>query len=98
VPLPVEAALFAAIGLLAAIAALLLRPEFFPMGRGLVVGTGLVSALLSGLVIRYTLAGANLPATLLLTAIATGLLTSVPARPDLAARRGSHRRHRRHAA
>jgi hypothetical protein len=98
VPLAVEAALFAAIGLLAGITALVLRPGFFPMGRGLVVGTGLVSALVSGLVIRYALAGANLPATLLLTAVTTGLLTSVPARPDLAPRRGSHRRHGRHAA
>ncbi|TQF03558.1 hypothetical protein E6W39_16630 [Kitasatospora acidiphila] len=98
-PLPLEAVLFAVIGLLAGIAALLLRPEYFPRTRGLVLVTGLVSALLSGLVIRYALAGGNPPVTLLLTVIATGLLTSVPARPDLAARRGSHRhRRRRHAA
>ncbi|GAA1968387.1 hypothetical protein [Kitasatospora viridis] len=97
-PLPVEAVLFAVIGLLAGFGALALRPEYFPKGRGLVIGTGLVSALLSGLVIRFVLSGADLPATLLLTVLATGLLTSVPARPDLAtARRGGHHR-RRHAA
>ncbi|MCC9309696.1 hypothetical protein LN042_21900 [Kitasatospora sp. RB6PN24] len=96
-PLPVEAVLFAVIGVLAGTAALLLRPEYFARTRGLVLATGLVSALLSGLVIRYALAGGDPSATLLLTVIATALLTSVPARPDLAARRGTHRR-RRHAA
>jgi hypothetical protein len=97
VPLPVEAVLFAVIGLLAGSAALLLRPEYFPRARTLALGTGLVSALVSGLVIRYALSDGDLPVTLLLTAVAAGLLTSVPARPDLAPRRGSHRRGR-HAA
>ncbi|WP_035845527.1 hypothetical protein [Kitasatospora azatica] len=97
-PLPVEAVLFALIGLLAAAAALVLVPEYYPMSRGLTIGTALVSALLSGLVIRFTLAGGEPAATLVMTAICTGLLTSVPARPDLAAQHGSHRRHRRHAA
>ncbi|PYC63043.1 hypothetical protein C7C46_33260 [Streptomyces tateyamensis] len=93
-PLPVEAVLFAAIGLLAALVALTVVPEYYPMPRGLTVGTGLTAALLSGLVIRFTLAGGSTVATLLLTVVCTGLLTSVPARPDLVGRRGSHRRRR----
>ncbi|MFE9422990.1 hypothetical protein ACFYNO_08510 [Kitasatospora sp. NPDC006697] len=97
-PLSVEAVLFAVIGLAAGFTALAVRPEYFlPSGRGLVLCTGLVSALLSGLVIRFEFSGGNLPATLLLTALVTGLLTTVPARPDLAAHRGGHRR-RRHAS
>jgi hypothetical protein len=94
VPLPLEAVLFAVIGLLAGAVALTVVPEYYPMARGLTMGTGLTAALLSGLVIRFTLAGGNPAVTLLLTAVCTGLLTSVPARPDLAARRGSHRRPR----
>ncbi|MDH6116503.1 hypothetical protein [Kitasatospora sp. GAS204B] len=95
-PLPVEAVVFALIGLLAGAVALFAVPEYFPMARGLTIGTALVSALLSGLVSRFTLAG-DLAETLAATVICTALLTSVLARPDLAARRGSHRR-RRHAA
>jgi hypothetical protein len=97
VPLPLEAVLFALIGLLAGAAALTVLPEYFQVPRGLTVGTGLVAALLSGLVIRFTLADGDPAVTLVLTAVCTGLLTSVLARPDLAARHGSHRRGR-HAA
>jgi uncharacterized paraquat-inducible protein A len=93
----VEAIVFAVIGLLTAVAALVLVPEYYPMARSVTVGTGLVSALVSGVVLRFTLGGAPAAATVVMTVIATGLLTSVLARPDLAARRGSHRR-RRHAA
>ncbi|MFE0460782.1 hypothetical protein ACFW1A_16190 [Kitasatospora sp. NPDC058965] len=93
-PLPLEAVLFAAIGLLAGLVALKVLPEYYPMARGLTVGTGLCAGLLSGLVIRFTLADGDPVVVLLLTAVSTGLLTSVLARPDLAARHGSHRRRR----
>ncbi|WP_329567354.1 hypothetical protein [Kitasatospora sp. NBC_01266] len=95
-PLLVGAVVFALIGLLAGAAAIFVVPEYFPMARGLTIATALVSALLSGLVAQFTLAG-DLPETLAATVLCTGLLTSVLARPDLAARHGSHRR-RRHAA
>ncbi|GAA1068883.1 hypothetical protein GCM10009665_74060 [Kitasatospora nipponensis] len=93
-PLALEATVFAVIGLLAGLAALTLVPEYYPMARGLTMGTALVSALLSGLVTRFTLAGDGAAPTLVITVLCTGLLTSVLARPDLAARRGSHRRGR----
>ncbi|WP_327068828.1 hypothetical protein OG500_23695 [Kitasatospora sp. NBC_01250] len=96
-PLPVEAVVFALIGLLAAAAALFLVPAYYPMARGLTIGTGLVSALLSGVITRITLANGHPATTVLITLVCTGLLTSVLARPDQAAKRGSHRR-RRHAA
>ncbi|MGF1432166.1 hypothetical protein [Kitasatospora sp. LaBMicrA B282] len=95
-PLPVEAAVFALIGLLAGAVALFVVPEYFPMARALTLGTALASALLSGVVASFTLAGDPTP-TVAVTVLATALLTSVLARPDLAAKRGSHRR-RRHAA
>ncbi|MDH6112674.1 FtsH-binding integral membrane protein [Kitasatospora sp. MAP12-15] len=95
-PLPVAALVFALIGLLAGFGVLAVLPEYFPMARGLTIGTALVSALLSGTVTRYTLNGVTPAVCIALTVLFTGLLTSVLARPDLAAaRHGSHRGHRR---
>lgn len=92
-PLPVAAIVFALIGLLAGFGVLAVLPEYFPMARALTVGTALVSALLSGVVTRYTLNNGAPEVCVALTVLCTGLLTSVLARPDLAAaRHGSHRR------
>ncbi len=97
-PLPVETIVFVLIGLLTGYGVLRLVPEYYPMARGLTIGTALVAALLSGLVTRYTLGSVTPVATIALTVLWTCLLTSVLARPDLAAaRRGSHRRRHRAA-
>lgn len=98
-PLLVEAIVFALIGLLTGVGALLVVPEYYPMARGLTIGTALVAGLLSGLVTRYAMASITPVATIALTVVWTALLTSVLARPDLAAKRGgSHRRSRHRAA
>ncbi|MDH6135098.1 hypothetical protein P3T37_004508 [Kitasatospora sp. MAA4] len=97
-PLPVAAIVFALIGLLVGYGALTVLPEYFPMARGLTIGTALVSAQLSGLITRYALNTVTPAVCVGLTILCTGLITSVLARPDLAAaRHGSHRRRHRSA-
>ncbi|WP_035798209.1 hypothetical protein [Kitasatospora mediocidica] len=93
-PLPVAAIVFVLIGLLVGFGVLAVLPEYYPMARGLTVGTALVSAQLSGLITRYALNTVTPVVCVVLTVLCTGLLVSVLARPDQAARHGSHRRHR----
>ncbi|MFJ8042948.1 hypothetical protein ACIRBX_20885 [Kitasatospora sp. NPDC096147] len=82
---------FAAIGLAVAAVALLLFADFYPFSRVLTVGTAVVSALLGGVVSGYALDGRLPGLVLLLSAVSSGLLLSVLARPDRAAGHGRHR-------
>ncbi|GAA2256887.1 hypothetical protein GCM10010430_45920 [Kitasatospora cystarginea] len=90
-PVLVESFAFVLIGLAVGAGALTLLPEYFPAARSLTVGTGVVAALLSGLISRFTL-DAGLPAlSLAISAIGSALLVSVLARPEPAAEHGRHR-------
>ncbi|MFD7640157.1 hypothetical protein ACFV4P_05860 [Kitasatospora sp. NPDC059795] len=87
-----ETSAFVLIGLVVGFGALLARPELFPT-RSLPVGAALVSAVLSGRLTHYVLDG-HVPAVqLAVSAVVAALLVSVPARPDLAPRRGGRHRH-----
>ncbi|MFI6844721.1 hypothetical protein OG535_24365 [Kitasatospora sp. NBC_00085] len=101
----VETLAFALVGLIVGAAALLSLPAYFPAGRGLTMGTALVSALLAGVIAHFTMDGGFPAVSIAVSAVASALLTSVLARPDLAAgrqpahrhhphRAGAHRRHR----
>ncbi|GAA5009492.1 hypothetical protein [Kitasatospora paranensis] len=90
----VETIACALIGLAVGVGALVLLPAYFPASRTLTLSTALVAALLSGLIARYALDGRLPGVALVVSALGSGLLVSVLARPDLAARRGTHRRHR----
>ncbi|MEV0533137.1 hypothetical protein [Kitasatospora sp. NPDC050463] len=94
----VESIAFALVGLIVGAAALLALPAYFPAGRALTLGTALVSALLSGVITHFTLDGRFPAASIGLAAVASALLTSVLARPDLAAGRQPAHRHRPHRA
>ncbi|MGW4898238.1 hypothetical protein ACWEQL_39255 [Kitasatospora sp. NPDC004240] len=99
----VESTVLVLIGLVVAAVALTALPGLFPQSRGLTVGTAVVSSLLSGVIAHLSLAGRYPALILALAATGSALLTSVLARPDLAAARqpahrqrarGTHRRHR----
>ncbi|MFJ1704398.1 hypothetical protein [Kitasatospora sp. NPDC088346] len=89
-----ETIAYALIGLTVGLGAPLLRPGYFPAGRGLTVATALVAALLGGLIARYAFDGQQAAAALVISVVSSVLLVSVLARPDQARRRGGHRRHR----
>ncbi|MFD0278463.1 hypothetical protein ACFVHB_31765 [Kitasatospora sp. NPDC127111] len=90
----VETLAFVLVGLVVGATALLSLPAYFPSGRALTMGTALVSALLSGVIAHFALNGAAPAAGVAISATASALLTSVLARPDLAAgRRPAHRHH-----
>ncbi|MFD9124840.1 hypothetical protein [Kitasatospora sp. NPDC059571] len=90
----VETIACALIGLAVGAGALVLLPGYFPAARTLTISTALVAALLSGLIARYALDGREPGVALAVSAVGSVLLVSVLARPDLAGRRGTHRRHR----
>ncbi|MEV7781464.1 hypothetical protein [Kitasatospora sp. NPDC088351] len=92
----VESIAFVLIGLIVGSAALLALPAHFPAGRGLTIGTALVAALVSGVITHFTLNGGYPAVTLGVSAVVSALLTSVLARPDLAAGRAPAHRHRPH--
>ncbi|WP_406202845.1 hypothetical protein OH807_25285 [Kitasatospora sp. NBC_01560] len=94
----VETLAFALVGLVVGAAALLSLPAYFPAGRLLTTGTAVVSALLAGVIAHFTLNGAFPAASIGISATASALLTSVLARPDLAADRRPVHRHRPHRA
>ncbi|MGV9265068.1 hypothetical protein ACWDRR_10440 [Kitasatospora sp. NPDC003701] len=94
----VESIAFALVGLIVGAAALLALPAYFPAGRGLTLGTALVSALLSGVITHFTLDGRFPAVSIGVAAVASALLTSVLARPDLAAGRQPAHVHRPHRA
>ncbi|MFD0529797.1 hypothetical protein ACFQ1I_28050 [Kitasatospora arboriphila] len=76
--------------------ALVLLPEYFPAARTLTVSTAVVSALLAGLIARFTLNEQAPGVSLALSAVCSVLLVSVLARPDLVDRTGGQHpgRHR----
>ncbi|MFI9327339.1 hypothetical protein ACIGZJ_07280 [Kitasatospora sp. NPDC052868] len=92
----VESLAFVLIGLVTGLTALLALPAYFPAGRALTMGTALVAALLGGVIARFALDGRYPAATLAVSALCSALLTSVLARPDLAAGRALAHRHRPH--
>ncbi|MEK2493568.1 hypothetical protein WN990_28850 [Kitasatospora purpeofusca] len=92
----VETVAFALVGLIVGAAALLSLPAYFPAGRVLVLGTALGSALLTGVIAHFTMDGRYPAASIAVSAVASALLTSVLARPDLAAGRAPAHRHRQH--
>ncbi len=90
----VETVAFALVGLIVGAAALVSLPGYFPAGRALTLGTALGSALLAGVIAHFALDGRYPAASIAISAVASALLTSVPARPDLAAGRAPAHRHR----
>ncbi|MEE1826994.1 hypothetical protein [Streptomyces sp. BE20] len=94
----VETFAFALVGLVVGATALLSLPAYFPSGWGLTMGTALVSALLAGVIAHFTLDGEYPAACIAVSAVTSALITSVLARPDLAAGRQPARRHRPHRA
>ncbi|MEW1912264.1 hypothetical protein AB0442_28120 [Kitasatospora sp. NPDC085895] len=92
----VETIAYALIGLAVGAGALLLLPEYFPAVRTLTVSTAVVSALLAGLIARFTLNEQAPGVSLALSAVCSVLLVSVLARPDLVDRTGGRHpgRHR----
>ncbi|WP_441250368.1 hypothetical protein [Kitasatospora sp. McL0602] len=89
----VESTVFALIGLAVGIGAVVLLPGWYPGPRSLTLTTGVVAALLGGVISRYALDGRLPGLSLALAAIGSALLVSVLARPDLAEPRprGRHR-------
>ncbi len=75
-----EAFAFAAVGLVLAFAADTLQAERFP-SRALVLATGLVAALLGGLVARIVLGPGYFPLNALVALIATAAILSLLVRP-----------------
>ncbi|MFJ9696665.1 hypothetical protein [Kitasatospora sp. NPDC101183] len=102
----VESIAFALVGLATGALALLGLPAYFRAPRPLTVGTALASALLGGTVAHFCLDGRYPVGSVVASALASGVLTSLLARPDLAAglapahrhRPGAHRAQRRHRA
>ncbi|WP_380285540.1 hypothetical protein [Kitasatospora purpeofusca] len=94
----VETFAFALVGVVVGAAALLSWPAYFPAGRSMTLGTALGSALLAGVVAHFALDGRYPAVSIAVSAVASALLTSVLARPDLAAGRAPAHRHRPHRA
>ncbi|MFJ9770007.1 hypothetical protein ACIRVF_02035 [Kitasatospora sp. NPDC101157] len=94
----VETIVFALVGLVAAAAALLGLPGYFRASRPAVAGTALAAALLGGAVAHFCLGGRHPVVAVAFSALAAGVLTSLLARPDLAAGRAPAHRHHPHRA
>ncbi|MFI9361113.1 hypothetical protein ACIG5E_08625 [Kitasatospora sp. NPDC053057] len=94
----VESLVFALVGLVAAATALLGLPAYFRASRLTVVGTALAAALLGGVVAHFCLDGRHPVVAVAFSALAAGVLTSLLARPDLAAGRAPAHRHHPHRA
>ncbi|MBD0690095.1 hypothetical protein [Streptomyces sp. CBMA123] len=94
----VESIVFALVGLVAAAAALLGLPGYFRASRPLVAGTATAAALLGGVLAHFCLDGRHPVVAVAFSALAAGVLTSLLARPDLAAGRAPAHRHHPHRA
>ncbi|MER7843727.1 hypothetical protein ABTZ03_07225 [Kitasatospora sp. NPDC096077] len=94
----VESIVFALVGLTAAAAALFGLPSYFRASRPTVAGTALAAALLGGAVAHFCLAGRYPVIAVACSALAAGVITSLLARPDLAAGRAPAHRHHPHRA
>ncbi|MEU3573707.1 hypothetical protein AB0E96_35600 [Kitasatospora sp. NPDC036755] len=105
----VESIAFALVGLVTGAAALLALPGYFRAAPALTLGTALAAALVGGLVAHFSVDGRQPAVSVAAAAVAAGVLTSLLARPDLAAgrapahrhhphRHGTHRAARRHRA
>lgn len=105
----VESIAFALVGLVTGGAALLALPAYFRASRALTLGTALAAALVGGVVAHFGVDGRQPAVSVAAAAVAAGVLTSLLARPDLAAgrvpahrhhphRAGAHRASRRHRA
>ncbi|MFG2842199.1 hypothetical protein ACGF12_03355 [Kitasatospora sp. NPDC048296] len=92
----VESIAFALVGLVAGTAALLGLPRYFRASRPLVAGTAPAAALLGGVVAHFCLDGRYPVVAVAFSALAAGVLTSLLARPDLAAGRAPAHRHHPH--
>ncbi|MFE4518987.1 hypothetical protein ACFRMQ_32925 [Kitasatospora sp. NPDC056783] len=105
----VEWIAFALVGLVTGGAALLALPSYFRAARRMTPGTALAGALVGGAVAHFSLDGRYPAVSVAAAAVASGVLTSLLARPDHAAGRapahrhhphrpGTHRAQRRHRA
>ncbi|MFD8753366.1 hypothetical protein ACFV0O_20685 [Kitasatospora sp. NPDC059577] len=92
----VESIVFTLIGLATAGAALLALPSYYRAARALTVGTALASALVGGVVAHFCLDGRHPAVSVAASALASGVLTSLLARPDLADGRAPAHRHHPH--
>ncbi|MFF4379356.1 hypothetical protein [Kitasatospora sp. NPDC001547] len=92
----VESIAFALVGLVTAGAALLALPAYFRAARALVLGTALAAAMVGGVVAHFTVEGRQPAVSVAAAAVAAGVLTSLLARPDLAAGRAPAHRHHPH--
>jgi uncharacterized membrane protein YeaQ/YmgE (transglycosylase-associated protein family) len=90
----IETVVFVLVGLLAGATAAGFLPAYFRCPRSLTVATGVVSALVGGLIARTVLGGGHEVASTAVAAVTAGLLVSVLARPDQVPH-GAHRRPRR---
>ncbi|MFJ6618366.1 hypothetical protein ACIQOW_12435 [Kitasatospora sp. NPDC091335] len=105
----VESIVFAVVGLVTGGTALLALPSYFRASRALTLGTALAAALVGGAIAHFTLYGHYPAVSVAASALTSGVVTSLLARPDLAAgrapahrhhphRSGAHRTARRHRA
>ncbi|MEU1290564.1 hypothetical protein [Kitasatospora sp. NPDC005856] len=92
----VESIAFALVGLVTAAAALLALPAYFRAARALTLGTALAAALVGGVVAHFGVDGRQPAVSVAAAAVASGVLTSLLARPDLAAGRAPAHRHHAH--
>ncbi|MFE6050128.1 hypothetical protein ACFQ6N_05210 [Kitasatospora sp. NPDC056446] len=92
----VESIAFALVGLVTGGAASRALPSYFRASRALTVGTALAAALVGGTVAHFCLDGQYPPVSVAASALASGVLTSLLARPDLAAGRAPAHRHHPH--
>ncbi|MGW2249081.1 hypothetical protein ACWCXH_02610 [Kitasatospora sp. NPDC001660] len=92
----VESIVFAVIGLAVGLAALLALPAYFPAARGLTLGTAVAAALVGGAVAAFSLSGRYPAVTVCAAAVTSAVLTSMLARPDVAAGRAPAHRHHPH--
>ncbi|WP_030236363.1 hypothetical protein [Streptomyces sp. NRRL S-350] len=92
----VESIVFALVGLVTGGTALLALPSYFRAPRALTVGTALAAALVGGVIAHFCLDGRYPPVAVAASALASGVLTSLLARPDLAAGRAPAHRHHPH--
>ncbi|MEE1784882.1 hypothetical protein PUR71_18490 [Streptomyces sp. SP17BM10] len=92
----VESIVFALIGLVVGLAALLALPAYFPAAHALVLGTAVAAALVGGAVAAFGLAGRYPAGAAFAAAVSSAVLTSMLARPDVAAGRAPAHRHHPH--
>ncbi|MER7753537.1 hypothetical protein [Kitasatospora sp. NPDC097643] len=94
----VQSIAFALVGLVVGLTALLALPTYYRAPRGLTLGTALAAALVGGAVAHFSLDGHYPAGAIAASAAASTALTSLLARPDLAAGRAPAHRHHPHRA